>query len=175
MRKNCAKCGRRLTILCIACKTENPPVFQLCINCNQDYRLYAVEHYSKQIAKLELKIAHQDTTVIAKEQADLYTQISQIAIMVFALIVGGFCLFYFRANIYSFFAVLLPLTAFLVNRYLVEKIALLAVGLPRTFAKEWPYILKEIDRQTKEHIDARKELEYYSNELNKFRKKAERS
>src|SRR5207249_11870863 len=71
---NCPKCGRQLTISCIDCQTNNPPIFQFCIKCGSDYRYHAVEHYSKRLAKLEFELGQYQRLVTLKGHAALLEQ-----------------------------------------------------------------------------------------------------
>src|SRR5262245_54969060 len=89
---NCPKCGKQLTINCIVCKANNPPIFQFCIKCGSDYRFLAVEHFSKRLAKLDFELAQHEIAIANKQQAALYEQIGNISVVTFTILVGLFCL-----------------------------------------------------------------------------------
>ena len=170
---NCPKCGRQLTISCIDCQTNNPPIFQFCIKCGSDYRYHAVEHYSKRLAKLEFELGQYQRLVTLKGHAALLEQIGNIAVSVFTVVVGLFCWLVGASGMSLVFLLLIPLFFCIAMRVFGKQVSLVLVGLPGQFNKEWSYICLKANKQKVECSEVVTQLRYYQQELNQFRHRKE--
>jgi hypothetical protein len=169
---NCPKCGKRLTIHCINCQTNNPPIFQYCIKCGSDYRFQAVEHFSKRLAKLEFELGQYGITVALKQQAALFEQIGNIAVAIFTVIVVLFCLLVRAEGMSLVLLLSIPLFFCVAARMYGKRLSLLLARLPGDFYKEWTYICSKAARNKTEYREVSVQLKYYQHELNLYRQRA---
>jgi hypothetical protein len=168
---NCAKCGKRLTVKCIVCEMNNPPVFQHCLKCGTDYRFHAVEHFSKRLAKVEFELKQYELTAALKVRATLVEQIGTIAVSTFTIIIGLFCWLFRPEGVYLILLLSIPLLCCTLTKLFGKRLALMTSGLPSQFPQEWPHICSKAKRQKAERDELSKQLRYYQQELNQFRHK----
>src|SRR6185369_7824029 len=168
---SCPKCGKQLTVKCIICQTNNPPIFQFCIKCSSDYRFHAVEHFSKRLAKLDFELAQHEITVAHKQRAALFEQIGNISVVAFTIIMSLFCLLAGVGGMSLALLLSIPLFFCLAVRIYGKRLSLLLAQLPGDFYKEWNYISSKAAKNKAEHGEVSVQLKYYQYELNLYRQR----
>ncbi|MEW6731208.1 MAG: zinc ribbon domain-containing protein [Acidobacteriota bacterium] len=168
IRTHCAKCNKRLTVRCIDCQTDNPPVFQYCMKCGGDYRHLAVEHYSKQLAKIEFNLLEYQRMVALQTKATLHRQIVQIALFAFTAAIVLLFLLVKPGGI----TLILPFVLIFISQLLLRRFgrywSLRLVGMPVQLIEEWQQFSLVAQRQQAEQLELQEQLAYYQQELNLF-------
>lgn len=170
-RTHCQKCGKRLTVLCINCQTNNSILFQNCMQCGSDFRVLGVEHFSKQVAKMEFDLAEFNRLDLLYKKAIYLEKLSRLFIPL-GLFILGIPIWYISTNIWG---LLLPLDLAFIG-YLITKIywrkwVCKITGMPLEFLYQWQPITLAARKQLVKKIDLEKQLDYYQNELTRFRQK----
>ncbi|MCS6886254.1 MAG: hypothetical protein RMM17_10200 [Acidobacteriota bacterium] len=157
-RTECAKCGRRLTVACIDCDTENPFYTQHCLVCGVEYKKRAVEKLSQQIDALRVQLDEYDRLLSAKYQAEFYEHVATVATWVFTLITGAFFMLHLTDE--SGVAVALGLggMGYLASRS-YGSLALACCGLSK--GRDWAQLYKTIYRLKREIDDLCRKRELY--------------
>ncbi len=168
-RTSCAKCGRRLTLLCIECNTENAFHFHNCINCGSDFRIRAVEHFARVMGKVGFELNEYEKLKRQRDDAEFYEQLSTLATAVFVLITGIFFMLVFRDERGLAIALGLGVGGYLARRLFYRRLALIYCRLPANFYNEWPYLEKKGRKLRDEYVEAQRQHDYYQAELNRLR------
>jgi hypothetical protein len=168
-RTTCSKCGKRITILCISCQTNNPPVFQMCMKCGVDYRHIGVEHYRKQLAKLEFELQEFERLNLLHNRTRAVYQIAQFSVLFIALFISLSSLLFLPYPVaFTIFLLLSLIGISFIRRFgWLWSAKLLGLPLP----KQWQQLCLTAEKQQLEKDDLEKNLIYYQRELNQFRQK----
>lgn len=170
-RTHCQKCGKQLTVLCINCQTNNSILFQNCMQCSSDFRLLAVEHFTKQIAKVDFDLAEFYRLEQLYKKATTIEKLSRLIIPALLFILG-LPAWYFSTNIWG---LLLPVDlafiGYLVVRFYSKSFIAKQVEIPIEFLQRWQPIVLAAKKLEEKKFQMEKELTYYQNELNRFRQK----
>jgi hypothetical protein len=170
-RTHCQKCGKKLTVLCINCQTNNSILFQNCMQCGSDFRVLGVEHFSKQVAKLEFDLAEFDRLDLLYKKATYLEKLWRFFVPI-TLFVLGIPMWYISTNIWG---LLLPIDlafiGYLLTRVYWQNWAAKIIGIPLEFLSKWEAITSAARKQLVKKIDLEKQLDYYQNELTRFRHK----
>lgn len=170
-RTNCRKCGKRITILCISCQTNNPPIFQNCMQCAQDFRVIGVEHFHKQLAKLDFDLGEFERQRTGYQRAAALEQWFKITAYLIAAIMGIINLMILPFTVSFVVTAIILAWELALLKLLSRRVALLIAGLPKEFDREWRYLSAQADRDKQQKMQAEKEIEYYQHELNLFRQR----
>lgn len=168
-RTSCAKCGRRLTILCIECNTENPSYFQNCISCGVDFRVHAIEHFARVMRRVDIELSEYEKIKFSRDNAEFYEQLAGLATAVFTLVTGTFFMLVFKDERGLAIALGLGFAGYLAYKFLYRRLALIYCGLPADFYREWPHLEKRGRNLREEYAEAQRQHDYYQAELNRLR------
>ena len=170
-RTHCQKCNKQLTVLCISCQTNNSLLFLNCMKCDSDFRVVGVEYYSKQVAKLDFDLKEFYRLDQLYQRAIFLEKLWRLVIPIVLFLLGTPC-WYFSNNLWG---LLLPFDlafiGYLVIRIFGQKWATTKVEIPLEWAKQWKPISLAAKRQETKKDEMEKQLDYYLNELNRFRQK----
>lgn len=167
-RTHCAKCGRQLTILCINCQTNNPPIFQSCMKCGVDYRAFGLEHYRLALRKVAAGLAQYQETKLRYQQTLKIVQYFRAAILIVCLIVGWYCWSLSPRLITLSLPLDLLFILYILNRLYGQRCAAWLAKIPLEFVVYWQQITLAAEKQQDLHEKLQKQLDYYQREEDRF-------
>lgn len=174
-RTNCAKCGKQLTVRCISCDTNNPPIFHLCMKCGSDFRMHAVEHFSRLLSKVEFDIAEHQRFTEMMNRAAAARQVGRIALYTTTALTALVCWLFSSLTV----MIAVPLILFTVGQTLLKlfghRWSYRLADIPDHIAREWTQLCLAAAKDQAKKLELEQQLIYYQRELNQFRSRGHQS
>ncbi len=168
MRTHCAKCGKQLTIRCISCQAHNPPIFQFCLKCGSDYRMFALIYYSDKVKQLDKQLVEYQHLYYQRARLQLLKRLSYCFVLVLSLAVCYFSLLLFSWKIASPIILSLALGNYiLLTKFLTPWLSRL-IGISYQTITEWRQVSLIAKKWQGQKNELQPQLAYYQEQFNQF-------